>query len=316
VPIFALDIRQNIKEMKLNPVIIIILLFILGGFLYGPAQKKQNTNSTSKSSSSIGEKPNNKDVSENIQKTREEIQKIEKEVKKKEEESKRSPYYKKVSMSGVSGVNNPDPNKEYITLYTNIPKGEKIKITGWYLKSETTGNWMSIGKASLLPFPFTKTESDVVLQAGDRVTVTKGFSPIGISFRTNICTGYFEENREFSPSLYQQCPRPTDENLPKFSTDLDRNDECLDLIERIPVCTTKDSSFTRTLPDTVTQSCKTYITTQINYNSCVSKHLGDTDFPGNEYRIYLNRFGPLWRAKREIIHLYDQDDLVVSTISY
>jgi hypothetical protein len=156
----------------------------------------------------------------------------------------------------------------------------------------------------------------VILQKGDRAYLTKGFSPIGISFRTNKCTGYFEENRTFYPSLPTECPRASDEKLPTFSSDLDRNDECLDLIDRIGACTTKGGEFIRDLPDTVTQSCKTYITTQVNYNSCVANHFSDSDFPGREYRIFFNKFGPLWRTAHDKINLLDESGLVVDTVSW
>lgn len=306
-----------------EPILIFLVLFILFGLAYSPLKKanlnKSNDANPSSSigtvSKNLGSSPN-KDIAENIKSAEEDIKRLEENLNKKIEESKRSPYYDKIRMSNISGLNQIDPNREYLSLSVNLKKEETIKITGWYLKSEVTGYYVVIGKAALLPFPFTRTESDVILRQRDRVYLTKGFSPIGISFRTNKCTGYFEENRTFTPGLSLQCPRPRDEKLPNFSDVYDRNDECLNIIERIPRCATKDSEFIRDLPDTVSSSCKTYITTQINYNSCVARHFGDTDFPGNEYRIYLNKFGPLWRLKHDKINLHDENGLVVDTISY
>lgn len=310
-----------------SPALIILLGFILLGLAYGPLKNAQeNKGSGSNNSSSIqkdegsffnfgGNSNTNSNPKEEIKKTEKEIEKLEKEVAKKIEESTRSPYYGKVTMSSLSKSWDGDPNKEYVYLYTNLGKTEQVNITGWYLKSELTGNFVFIGGASLLPFPFSKNESSVVLKNGDRVVLTKGFSPIGISFRTNRCTGYFEENRTFYPSLQRQCPRVDEGKLPTFSNNLDRNDECIDLLERIPRCTTVNSEYLRDLPDTVSQSCKTYMQTQINYNSCVAKHFSDTDFPGNEYRIFLNKFGPLWRDKREKVNLYDSNGLIVDTFT-
>lgn len=307
------------KDSK-EPILILLVLFILFGLAYGPFKKANLRSDTdSKNASSIGSDSSNflaSDTAEEIKKAQEEVKQLEENLNKKIEESKRSPYYGKIRMSGISGLYGDDPNQEYISIYSYLNKNETVKITGWYLKSEITGYYTIIGKASLLPFPFTRTESDIVLKERDLVYLTKGFSPIGISFRTNKCTGYFEEDRTFYPSLSLECPRPEDEKMPVFSSVLDRNDECLDLIERIPRCTTKGSAFTRDLPDTVPESCKTYITTQINYNSCVAKHLSDIDFPGNEYRVFLNKFGPLWRQKKDKINLHDQNGLVVDTISY
>ena len=311
--------------MKDNtPIFILILLFIFVGFSYGPFKnaKLNNSNGVGGASSSFGKTNenlgpiSNKETAEEIKNAEANIKKLEENLAKQIEEKKRSPFYGKVQMSHISGLGNQDPNKEYVSLSTNLDKKETVNITGWYLKSEVTGYYTTIGKATLLPFPFTKADSSVILQQRDRVIVTKGFSPIGISFRTNKCTGYFEENRTFYPGLSKKCPQLIDEKLPQFSSVYDRNDECLEIIENIPRCTTKGSSFIRDLSDTVPESCKPYITTRINYNSCVALHFGDTDFPGNEYRLFLNKFGPLWRERSDKIILHDQNGLIVDSISY
>lgn len=307
-------------------ILLIIGVFVLIGLSFQPLKENLQENqrkakSTSGSNqSSIGNSTadyssSNKDISEEIAEAERKIEKLEKELEKKIEESKRSPYYGKIRTSGISGIGNSDPNREYLTLYTSLDNKEKINITGWYLKSEVTGYYAIIGKASLLPFPFARTESDIVLQKGDRVYINKGFSPIGISFRTNICTGYFEENREFIPGLERSCPRAKDENLPTFSSVYDRNDECIRIIENIPRCTTRNGQYFRDLPDTVPSTCREYIDTNVNYNACVAKHFSDTNFPGDEYRVYLNKFGPLWRTSREKINLHDSNGLIVDTIT-
>jgi hypothetical protein len=312
--------------MKDNKEIILILLglFILFGLVYSPlknASPNKSSGSSTKNASAIGTNNNlgyssNKSVAEGIKNAEKDIKKMAENMNKAVNAEVRSPYYDKIRMSSISGLHGTDPNKEYLTLYTNLKKDETIKITGWYLKSEVTGYYAIIGSAALLPFPFTRTESNVVLQYRDKVILTKGFSPIGIPFRTNKCTGYFEENRTFTPGLPMQCPLPKDEKLPLFSSDYDRNDECLKIIERIPRCTTIDSEFIRRLPDTVSSACKTYITEQINYNTCIALHFSNTDFPGTEYRLYLNKFGPLWRPTHDKIDLMDENGLVVDSISY
>jgi hypothetical protein len=304
-----------------EPLVILLVLFILVGLAYSPL-KKASLNNSANSPSSIGTadqnlgSSSNKNVAENIKSTEEDIKKLQDTLNKETDKSKQSPYYGKIRMSGISGLYQDDPNREYIYLYTNLDKTETIKITGWYLKSEVTGYYAVVGGAALLPFPFTRTESDVVLQQGDRVYITKGFSPIGISFRTNECTGYFQENTTFSPSLPLDCPQAKDEKLPNFSSVYDSNDECIRVIERIPRCTTVTNQFIRDLPDTVPPTCKTYMTNQINYNTCVALHFSDTSFPGNEYRLYLNKFGPLWRQRQDKIDLIDENGLIVDSVSY
>jgi len=303
---------------------IVLILLILIGLAYKPFKDSKSGKSNSSGFSVFGTNKNSSDTpntsenktSENIKDVQEEIERLEKNIQKNIELQKRSPFYDKVRMSQISGVHGVDPSKEYFTLSTNFKNNEMVNVTGWYLKSEVTGYGVVIGQAALLPFPFTRADSNIVLQKGDKVTVVKGFSPIGISFRTNKCTGYFEENRKFTPSLPLSCPQPEDENLPRFSTDYDRNDECIELIERVPRCTTVGNEDVRDLPDTVGSFCKDYMKTQINYNACVAYHFDDTDFPGNQYRVYLNKFGPLWRPEREEINLHDQNGLIVDTITF
>lgn len=297
-----------------EPFLILLAIVILVGLAYDPLQTKPEGVVTNSTYSSVGNN-SNYNTAENIKNTQKELDNLKENLDKKIAESKRSPYYNKISVSGISHAYGDETN-EYLTLYTNLEENESVKITGWYFKSEVTGYYAMIGKAALLPFPFTNTESDVVLQKGDRAIITKGFSPINISFRTNKCTGYFEENRTFTPGLAYQCPLPKDEKLPQFSNNYDRNDECVAIIENINRCATVNQSFIRDLPDTVLPACKNYMTTQINYNACVANHLSDTDFPGHEYRLFLKKFGPLWRPTHDKINLHDQNGLIVDTISY
>jgi hypothetical protein len=316
-----------------TPIFIIIVLVIVVGLAYGPIKNSSSereggsTKTTStQGSSSVGQsntnsatnlgETSNKVIAGEIKKIERDLKRLEQNIARQTIPVDRSPYYGKIRMSNITGVRQSDPSKEYLTLSTNLKITETINITGWYFRSEVTGNYAIIGRASLLPFPNTKTESDIVLQKGDKAIITKGFSPIGISFRTNKCTGYFEENRTFYPRLPLQCPRPKDQNLPLFSSIPDRHDECIKIIERIGRCRTINNAFIRDLPDTVTASCKTYLTTQVNYNTCVATHFGDTDFPGNIYRVYLGRFGTLWKERNETINLHDENGLIVATIKY
>jgi hypothetical protein len=312
------------KDAK-EPLLILLILFVIIGLVYSPFKASLNKSSSgnvTKTPSTIGAIDNNlgssanKEVAGEIKSTAKDIKTLQDNLNKQIAKEARSPYYGKINLTGISGLHGSDPDREYMTISTNLKKNETVKITGWYLKSEITGYYVVIGKAALLPFPFTNTESDIVLQQGDRAYLTKGFSPIGISFRTNKCSGYFEENRTFTPSLSLQCPLAKNEILPNFSSDYDSNDACLKIIERIPRCSTIDSEFIRKLPDTTTLSCKNYMADQINYNTCIAIHFSDIDFPGSEYRVYLNKFGPLWRTTHDTVDLRDENGLIVGTIKY
>lgn len=307
-------------------VLILLGLVIIFGLAFEPLKEASQRNKSSRSErdeggffSSIGESDevkSNSEPTKTVKEIEKEIKEVSESLKEQQEKSRRSPYYNKIRLSSIYGLGSPDPSQEYVRLSVYLEKNEQINITGWYLQSEVTNYYAVIGRASLLPFPFTRNDNDVVIKDGDSVIITKGFSPIGISFRTNKCTGYFEENRTFYPGLSKRCPRISEDDLPTFSSVYDRQEECVDLITSIPRCTTRGNEYLRDLPDTVSSSCKNYIREQINYNACVAKHFGDTDFPGNEYRLYLGKFGPLWRNRSDKINLHDQNGLIVDTIEY
>lgn len=309
-----------------SPILILFVLFVLVGLAYGPYKRNvQNSTSSSSQSSianqntydgSLGYTPN-KYTSEDLKEVEEQIKNLEKNLDEQKGLGKASPYADLVSLSYITNLNNPDPSREYIRLSTYLKKDQTLNITGWYLRSEKTGYTVVVGKTSLLPFPFSKTsEENVVLQYQDKALLIKGFSPIGISFRTNKCTGYFEQYMDFFPDLQNDCPRVIDTELPQFSTILDRNDECVDMLTRIRRCESVTGQFLRDLPDTITPSCKAYAETHATYNACVATHFSDIDFPGDTYYIYFNKFGPLWRSKNEKINLYDKNGLVVDSIEY
>lgn len=331
--------------MKDNPVFILIVLFILVGLAWEPIKqgalldKQANQGTSTQQTSSYSNNNQNyypdsqtnyqntpsqpepkseREISSDIERAKQNVKELERKLAEEEAKKKRSPYYGKVSFSYVANLNSSDPSSEYISLYLNLTDKEKINITGWKFVSEKSGNYVTIGKASVLPYPSSyKNYGDVIVHQGDTVHIIKGFSPIGISFRDNKCTGYLAKQRSFYPYLSQSCPAAQSEDLPKFSDNLDREDECVDLIKQVPACTDPSTyiNFAR-LPDTVTESCKTYLREKLNYNTCVDTHFGDTDFPGHTWYVYLNIFGPLWRSRNEKIILYDNAGLIVSSIEY
>ena len=219
----------------------------------------------------------------------------------------------KVELRNAYGAEANKPSEEYVTLETrgNAP----IDITGWKLRSSVTGGGASIGKGAKLAYSAQiNIEGNVMLESGDRAIVVTGRSPVGVSFLVNKCSGYFEQFQNFTPSLYTLCPRPADElndfgprNLP---------DVCIDYLER-----TQNCQMILSPPTDLPPVCNSFITENINYNSCVQNHKGDDDFygyPGNgrEWRIFLNRDQELWKQKREIIELIDKSGVVVDSFSY
>ncbi len=218
-----------------------------------------------------------------------------------------SVYKDKVSISTVS---RPGNFRSYIRFSATNRIEEPILITGWKLRSAITGAEQIIGGASNLPYPNFQNEEPIYLPARGKVVVTQIPSPINVSFRTNKCTGYFDQNENFVPSLERACPAPS-ENLPPLSVGF--NEECLDFIERLPQC---EAPETNDIPDTLSYDCEYYIRNQINYNACVALHKNDRDFYRSEWRVFPKSARNNWLKDRDTIQLIDSVGKIVDTYSY
>lgn len=211
------------------------------------------------------------------------------------------------------GASSSDYDTEYMIIKSDERNSEKVNITGWILKSEITGEQVTIPKGVYLPFlSKINTDEPVFLSPGDSAIITTGRSPIGISFKTNICSGYLEQFQDFYPYLDSRCPRP--EKEPDFiTTGPNRlNDQCVDYVTRMSSCTIN----TKTLPLDMQYECSSYISSQINYNSCVGRHKNEKGFYQDEWRIFLGRETELWKERRETIKLLDANGRIVDTITY
>jgi len=181
------------------------------------------------------------------------------------------------------------------------------------LKSIASGNTITIGKGSYLPYAYKiNYQEPIFLYPGSVAYITTGRSPIGTSFRTNLCTGYFEQFQNFEPPLEKECTRP--ENEPEFITTGPNkmNDDCIDYVEKIPRC----EIVKKNLPLDMQPECAQYISAKINYKTCVKNHKNTKNFYNHEWRIYLNRENEFWKSKRETIKLLDNKGNLVDTITY
>ena len=254
-------------------------------------------------------------IEREIKKAQEELEKAQEELEKLEKFGDASPFKGQVTIAKrTTGPRSTDINKEYIELRASSKNTGVISLSGWRLRSAVSGRSVEIEEASYLPrFGEVNTELPVNLKAGDKVFVTTGRSPIGVSFRVNKCSGYYQQFQKFTPRLREQCPDPEDEIL---SYEGDRNifidNTCMDFVERIPRCEIKVSS----LPFELSFTCQQAIFEEISYNSCITKHKDDSDFIQPEWRIYLKREAELWRDKREVITLLDQNGKTVDIYAY
>ncbi len=225
-----------------------------------------------------------------------------------------SPYKNKVSLSQGS-VYTSDPDKEYLMLRAESGDTTGVDISNWYLESYVTGEKASLPEGDRIIEAWRSPQSEpIVLLPGESAYLITGDSPIDTSFRENMCTGYLNDQKTFYPSLTRSCPYPMDELKRYGKIDLD-NDRCYDFVERLGTCTTPDDeTYTRSKVGSV---CSTFIENTFNHNDCVALHRYDPFFARDGYwRIYLEERTDLWREKREIIRLMDENDAVISVIEY
>ena len=221
-----------------------------------------------------------------------------------------SPYKGVVKIYSISRSKN--PSQEYVTIKMNSSTKESVVVTGWTLRSLNTGNATQIPKATYLYFVgVTNTEENVVMAPGETMYLVTGYSPNGMSFKVNECSGYLAQNQSFVPYLSRNCPLPRNEDLSSIPK-LTINDACFDYIETFSQCKIQKDS----LPVYWSGECNNFIYNKINYPSCVAVHKDDKDFYGKEWRVYLKRGATLWKDRRESVGLYDNLGKLVDTYSY
>ncbi|MDP2593581.1 MAG: hypothetical protein Q8P52_02965 [bacterium] len=199
---------------------------------------------------------------------------------------------------------------EYVLIRADRNNTKNVSISDFSLQSPATGRSVKIGLAHKLPFYVQgKAVDPIVLRPGGMAYIYTGISPNGLSFEISACTGYFEQNNDFSPRLKTECPDLLEEELPSYPNAL--NDACLNYLENISSCTVPSN-----LPLGLSGDCKAYISEKVNYTNCVASHRNEPDFFKNEWRIYLGRSDRLWKNSRETIELYDGNGKIVDSISY
>lgn len=300
--------------LKDDPWPIIILLGIIAIALFGGVK---NANKTSGGSQNDIPSPSERQLSkEEIAYRTQNAQYQVDQLKQKladEQEAKISSQYKgQITTSwGNYGVN--DPNQEYIEIDANYNNSQPIKINGWQLVSNTSGTRIIIPQSTNLYFANSNnSDEDVWLWPGEKAYIISGRSPIGYGIHANICSGYLSQFNTFTPNLYTQCPLAHEEDLSSIPRS-PVNNNCFDLIDSYPMCTVR----TQALDNTYSYQCQNFVSTKLNYQSCVDTHKNDANFysPKTWY-IYLKHDSLIWQTKREAVTLYDSAGKKVYSITH
>ena len=70
------------------------------------------------------------------------------------------------------------------------------------------------------------------------------------------------------------------------------------------------------IPPTLSPACQEFIVKTANYDACVERHRTDKNFFKDDWRLYLGRDEELWKEKREVIELRDEDGKLVDVVIY
>lgn len=248
------------------------------------------------------------DLARDIKIAQRDVLKLQSEIEKLQAEKERSPLYDKISISTANA--DEDYQKEYIKLSVSSSLKEKVLITGMSLYSPVTKKLVTIGGATPSPrVGEVNIESPLWANPGDTLYVNTISSPIGVSFRTNLCTGYLGQYQTFNPSIRKSCPRGDDEAV-YLKTSLVTDEDCMDELGRISSCRVP-SDFSK-----MGSLCQSFARANLNYNSCLVNHFKDTNFPGKEWYVYLKQTSNLWENDNDTIKLLDAERKTIDSVSY
>ncbi len=222
-----------------------------------------------------------------------------------------SPFEGAVTLS-LGGAHASSPGEEYLKLRASSGAASPIVVSGWSLQSAVSGVRVYLPEgASMFVMGIVNNVGPISLSAGDSAIVTSGVSPVGVSFRENMCDGYLAQVRQFVPDLPEQCPTAS-ASLPETADTLRAyGSSCFDYLASI-----QDCSLPTNPPANLSSACSTYITNAISYNGCVNTYGAQSSFASPSWRMYLNHTTELWGNSHDIIRLLDAQGRTVDVLTY
>ncbi len=219
-----------------------------------------------------------------------------------------SPYRGQITITSVSSGTGPDD--EYVTLQMSSSATGPLTISGWRLRSDATYKSGTIPNGTETPKTGVNSTGPITLQPGDRAIVLTGEAPTGVSFRENMCVGYFSKRQAFYPSLSGSCPSPMQEFDRFYDGNKLADDSCYQFVQTISQCVSPTDT------PNLTGRCEEFIDDYLDYNGCVAAHQQEAGFKSQDWRIYLERSGDLWKPDREAVKLLDANGKTVDLYTY
>lgn len=222
-----------------------------------------------------------------------------------------SPHRGSVRLSAGT-VRSPESASEYLTIHAAAGTRGPVSLAGWSV--------MSLISKHRYPLPLAAspyilgTLSSVApptLAPGESAVIVSGRSPVGVSFRENICSGYLAELQQFTPSLQASCPLPGDTVSLSAGTLQQYGAECLDYIAGLSAC-----RIPETIPYSLPASCRILIANTFTYNGCVDAYRASIGFNTDTWRLYLGSPIELWNNTHDVIRLLDAEGRTVDALTY
>ncbi|HEY0908260.1 MAG TPA: hypothetical protein VGE35_02835 [Candidatus Paceibacterota bacterium] len=218
-------------------------------------------------------------------------------------------FAKNLAFDGTAGPKK-DVDEEYVRVIASEKAKAPISISGFTLAGDSLDSSVAIPKAvNSLVLGTTGAKTDIVLAPGGRALISSERSPIGTSFRANMCTGYLDQFQTYTPALRDDCPEPAEELA---HVGLDSDQTCKDFVEKLPRC----RIYQGTYPSNISASCKAFIVNKLNYNACAIDHRNDANYLKDEWRVFLDQPKELWDDKSDIIRLLDDKGKTVDSLIY
>lgn len=197
------------------------------------------------------------------------------------------------------------PDKEYLVFIARPLDRKLLNVSGIKIENKS-GEIETIGNASgdFLQAKVNQNEP-IVISENTTITISSGKSPVGVSFRENICSGFLNQYQTFTPPLPENCPSAL--SIMRNSG-ITLSSSCEEYLKTMPNCT-----ITETFPESVSDDCRKLVKESINYNQCVLVTKNSTSFQLNSYRVYLNRESEFFQNTQDLIKMIDQSGKVVES---
>lgn len=225
-----------------------------------------------------------------------------------------SPYRGLVYIDeSYGGVSADEPALEYVILTADAENGAPISISGWSLQSivQHTRAYIPQG-ARVLTAHRVPNIAAMQLDPGNRAIISSGHSPVGVSFKENLCTGYLGQFQTFVPSLEERCPTPEKEVSSEPATARTNDPYCVSFANSIPQC----HFYVGEPPQNVTPPCFSFVRNELTFAGCTARHSWRPSYLGDTWRIFLGEEHELWSGDHDSIRLLDASGRTVDVWTY